>query len=119
MKNILKIIVTIILITVFSSQASATSSKNQIFKELAITTTKIEEDYNSKWIKYNKALDNYFIKMRYYKKRSDLKKLEDKLEPILEKYNNKSYLSPKEEKEFNLIKNIYYRSKILSLYYIK
>ena len=96
--------------------ASADKTKNQIFKELAITTTQVEKDF---WKKINQWLDNYFIKARYYKNKEELIELEKKIEPLLVKYKNKSYLNRKERKEFNILQNIYYRSKVLTLYYIK
>lgn len=116
MKIGLKILLILSLIIVNFSSASANKTKNQIFKELAVTTTQVEKDFG---VKINKWLDDYFIKARYYKNKSELIELEKKIEPILVKYKNKSYLNRKERKEFNILQNIYYRSKILTLYYIK
>jgi hypothetical protein len=45
MKNIIKVIISIVLFIILSSNVSATSTKNKIFKELAITTSQVEEDY--------------------------------------------------------------------------
>lgn len=103
---------------IFSSLANADSVtiKNKLFKEITLTNSKIQKDY---WDKYVKTLDLYFNKIRYYKNRNELLILEKKLEPLILKYNNKNNLSIKEQKQFNLINNIYYRSKVLSLYIIK
>lgn len=114
----------IILISIFlfsiiftlSVDAQWVTTKNKIFKEITLSNSKIQKDY---WDKYIKTLDLYFNKIRYYKNRNELLILEKKLEPLMLKYNNKNNLSIKEQKKFNLIKNIYYRSKVLSLYYIK
>lgn len=114
----------IILISIFlfsfmfvcSTNAQWVTTKNKLFKEITLTNSKIQKDY---WDKYIKTLDLYFNKIRYYKNRNELLILEKKLEPLMLKYNNKNNLSIKEQKKFNLIKNIYYRSKVLSLYYIK
>lgn len=116
MKIGLKILLILSLILVNLSSVSANKTKNQIFKELAITATQVEKDF---WVKINKWLDDYFIKARYYKNKDELIQLERKIEPILVKYKNKTYLNRKERKEFNILQNIYYRSKILTLYYIK
>lgn len=117
MKKILSIFIgnIVVLISIIPN-VNAVNTKDAIFKEIALTTTQIEKDYSKK---HNDALDLYFNKIRYYKKRNDLLILEKKLEPLLDKYNKKTVLSIKQKKEFNLIKNIYYRSKILSLYYVK
>lgn len=117
MKKILKIFISsIVVLSSIIWNTNAVDTKDAIFKEIALTTTQVEKDYSKK---YNEVLDLYFNKIRYYKKRSDLLILEKKIEPILEKYNKKTFLNAKQKKEFNLIKNIYYRSKVLSLYYVK
>lgn len=96
--------------------ANEVTEKNKLFKELALTTTQVEKDYSKK---YNSTLDLYFNKIRYYKKRNKLLILEKKLEPLIYNYNNKKSLSLNEKKKFNMLKNIYYRSKVLSMYYVK
>lgn len=118
MKKIFLIFITFLLSSLFLNQVSANdiSTKNKLFKEITLSNTQIENDYSKKYIS---TLDLYFNKIRYHKKRSDLIILEKKLEPIILKYNKKNSISIKEQKQFNLIKNIYYRSKILSLYYVK
>lgn len=117
MKKILSILIsTIIVLISITSNAEAVNTKDAIFKEIALTTTQVEKDYSKK---YNDVLDLYFNKIRYYKNKSQLDVLEKKLEPLLEKYNKRTYLNLKQKKELNLIKNIYYRSKVLSLYYVK
>ncbi|MDD3145564.1 MAG: hypothetical protein PHV23_05650 [Candidatus Gracilibacteria bacterium] len=117
MKKILSIFTsTIIVLISITSNAEAVNTKDAIFKEIALTTTQVEKDYSKK---YNDVLDLYFNKIRYYKNKSQLDVLEKKLEPLLEKYNKRTYLNLKQKKELNLIKNIYYRSKVLSLYYVK
>jgi len=119
-KNMKKIIlISIFLFSfmfVYSTNAEWVTTKNKLFKEITLGNSKIQKDY---WNKYVKTLDLYFTKIRYYNNRNELLNLEKKLEPIIVKYNNKSNLSLKEQKQFNLIKNIYYRSKVLSNYYIK
>ncbi|MDD2907858.1 MAG: hypothetical protein PHH98_04405 [Candidatus Gracilibacteria bacterium] len=116
MKKLLYIFIGLLFISSSISQTSAVDTKDAIFKEIALTTTQVEKDYSKK---YTETLDLYFNKIRYYKEVNKLKDLENKLEPIIEKYNKKTYLNSTQKKEFNLIKNIYYRSKILSLYYVK
>jgi len=103
---------------IFSNVTNAdnVSTKNKLFKEITLTNSKIQKDY---WNKYIKTLDLFFNKIRYYNNKNELLDLEKKLEPIILRYNNKSTLSIKEQKQFNLIKNIYYRSKVLSVYYLK
>ncbi len=118
MKKIFIIFISILLSSVIFLQVSANSSneKNKLFKNLALSTSQIEKDYSKK---YNSTLDLYFNKIRYYKKKNELLILEKKLEPLISEYNKKNYLNLSEEKKFNLLKNIYYRSKILSTYYLK
>lgn len=118
MKKIFLIFISFLLSSLVFTQVSASdiTAKNKLFKELAITTTQVEKDYSKK---YNTTLDLYFNKIRYYKKRNELLTLEKKLEPVISKYNKKTYLNINERKKFNLLKNIYYRSKVLSLYYVK
>jgi len=113
------IIISIFLFSlIFSSvtNADSVSTKNKLFKEITLTNSNIQKDY---WNKYIKTLDLYFNKIRYYNNKNELLELEKKLEPVILKYNKKTTLSIKEQKQFNLIKNIYYRSKVLSTYYIK
>ncbi|MDD3793191.1 MAG: hypothetical protein PHI37_00050 [Candidatus Gracilibacteria bacterium] len=100
----------------YSASADGVTTKNKLFKEITLSNSKIQKDYGNKYIK---ALDLYFTKIRYYNNKNELLNLEKKLEPIIVKYNNKSNLSIKEQKQFNMIKNIYYRSKVLSNYYLK
>lgn len=118
MKKIFIIFISFLLSSLIIIQTSANevTDKNKLFKELALSTTQVENDYSKK---YNTTLDLYFNKIRYYKKRNELLILEKKLEPVISKYNKKTYLSLNEKKRFNLLKNIYYRSKVLSLYYVK
>lgn len=118
MKNLLKIIfVSSLFIMFFSNnQVSAASTQNKIFKELNITTTQVQKDY---WKKIVESLDLYFNKARYYDDRSQLLTLENALENSLVKYKQRSYLTINQRKKYNLLQNMYYRSKILTLYYIK
>ena len=118
MKKIFLIFISFLLSSLVFIQASASdvTAQNKLFKELALSTTQVENDYSKK---YTSTLDLYFNKIRYYKKRNELLILEKKLEPVISRYNKKTYHSLSERKKFNLLKNIYYRSKVLSLYYVK
>ncbi len=118
MKNILKSLCIIGLFTLLSinNWVSANNTQNKIFKELNITTTQVQKDY---WKKLNESLDLYFNKARYYNSRNQLLSLENALEKSLVKYKQKDYLTLNQRKKYNLLQNMYYRSKILTLYYVK
>lgn len=98
------------------SNTFANNTQNKIIKELAITSSQVEKDY---WKKLNHNLEQYFLWIKYYNKIDELNKLENSLEKVLLKYQEKWYLNINDRKKYNLLQNMYYRAKILSLYYVK
>ena len=90
MKKIFLIFISFLLSSLVFIQASASdvTAQNKLFKELALSTTQVENDYSKK---YTSTLDLYFNKIRYYKKRNELLILEKKLEPVISRYNKKTF----------------------------
>ncbi len=117
MKKILISSIVLLWITFnFINYSYANNDEIKVFKQMAITTTQVEEDY---WKAVNKALDNYFMDARYKKDIVKLNKLEERLEKSLIKYKEKSFLNFNDRKKYNLLQNIYYRSKYITIYYNK
>jgi len=115
-KILISFIVLFWMIFNFINYSHANNDEIKVFKQMAITTTKVEEDY---WKAINKALDNYFMDARYKKDITKLNKLEERLEKSLIKYKEKSFLNFNDRKKYNLLQNIYYRSKYITIYYNK
>ncbi len=116
MKKIIISLSVLILSFLLVPNTFADNTQNKIKKQIAITNSKVEDDYG-KELSYK--VDQYFLWIKYYNKVEELNKLEDSLEKAILKYKEKSYLNINDRKKYNLLQNMYYRAKVLSIYYTK
>ena len=119
MQKIIKLISVLIIGSLFISNANAISNseltQNKLTKEVAMTTSQLENDY---WDEVTKYLDDYFSNIRYFDDKESLEKIINVLEPIIANYSKKWALTLQEKKAENLFKNIYYRSQLILMYYV-
>ena len=115
MKNLFKLFLFLFAtLTFYTTNAIDIEKEDGVLtKEIFTTTDKVNKDF---WEEYTKALDKYFINIRYYKDSKSIENLNNAISPLMKKYSEKKTLNKEEEKVYNLIKNIYLRWVLVEKY---
>ena len=103
--------------TIALDTATSSSSEAELYKAIILSRAKIERDF-SNWDYYNRIITNFFTDLRLKKDHRIIDDLENRLNRIIANYSWR-YLNYQEEKAYNLVLNIYYRTRLLKYYILK
>ncbi|MFC1797774.1 hypothetical protein ACFLY2_00920 [Patescibacteria group bacterium] len=118
MKKIIVLVLSILISLSMVSSSNAASLENKLYKSVIISKFQISKDYKD-GKSYNNKIRDVFIKMRYFKERETLNKLEVLLKERIREFNAKEVLLKNERKKLNLYNNLYYRTKLLLDFQLK
>ncbi|PZM84924.1 hypothetical protein DLH72_02735 [Candidatus Gracilibacteria bacterium] len=101
-----------------NSFANSKQEELKLYKAIIVSKNKIEKDFTDGKI-YNKAIDNLFTELRISRNKTKIDDLERRLTNAISKFSGKTYMTAKEDREYNLVLNLYYRTKLLKEYILK